>query len=1036
MGFKFSHLCDLLASLEDNRTAKAASTRKDVPDIRVIAQWFVRHDRNIHSPDTDMLALLSCMFPERRPDRVYWLQATSLARVIGRCLGLGSSRLAEMERWWKSGGPDLGQCVEDVMRQAENHVPDGCEVSVEEIDQALAMIASRCRFSGPQVRRQQSAVSVEGALSPLYRRMSSRDAKWLTRMILKSYAPVALPERITLEGFHFLLPHLLQFQSTLEGALGMLASKPLNHFPSRPNPKLAGTLSSIALEHLQPRTGIKIGRPEYFKARSIKHCLQMANGRRMSVERKYDGEYCQIHIDLTRKQNPIQIFSKSGKDSTTDRSAIFTVLEESLQIGKPRCRFSTRCILEGELLVWSDKHGGVVGFHKLRKFLSRSGTFIGIEQDSPPQPYEHLMIVFFDILLLDDDVCLRAPHRKRRLLLQKVVQSIPGHAAVAEQDILDFSRIDSKSRLEASFAKAITQRWEGYVLKGCDEPYFPIYAAGVDKSFSRWIKLKKDYIPGLGDTVDLALVGACYNAQEAAAISPSTKLKWTHFLVGCLLNKDAILQVEAVPQFKVIDVINRHCMNRTFLQYLNQFGEFYASDPESFEIFHLEYGRSEIPAASVVFKRPFIVEMMGSGFEKPSGARYYTLRFPRILKIHTERALEEAASFRELQLLAEDSRSIPAEELSQEQEQWCKRLKVGDESGHYKVQRSCSPSSAISYEAESNETPTSESTHATFTDRGSSMDSCRLVNTAYRHSSLNHSHNSTEDSPVVHIDETRILSCTRNMSHDPTVLAENVNLLSHKRTDLNFTSISSSALGKQDQKDSSNARPTNFDSMHHENQVKPNQNGTEIDTKYLSNEYQGEIFQSPLTTIPVYMPGKSTTQYLRKANENSSGICEFFHALCSEGFVSAFRKSNPLAASQGIVYGMALINPGESRLGPEIQKVAKFVLQSIRRDTTAFPPKGRIIFLDSVILEENLEPEDLRFCLRETWRDLGRRYYYACLRWDLTAGDRTQESGQTMNFGIDNREQSPCLLASFDEDEVLALGEYPSVDSLLHTSSN
>lgn len=40
----------------------------------------------------------------------------------------------------------------------------------------------------------------------------------------------------------------------------------------------------------------------------------------MSMERKYDGEYCQIHIDLSKKNDEwLKIFSKSGRDSTGDR---------------------------------------------------------------------------------------------------------------------------------------------------------------------------------------------------------------------------------------------------------------------------------------------------------------------------------------------------------------------------------------------------------------------------------------------------------------------------------------------------------------------------------------------------------------------------------------------------------------------------------------------------------------------------------------------------------------------------------------------
>ncbi len=67
----------------------------------------------------------------------------------------------------------------------------------------------------------------------------------------------------------------------------------------------------------------------------------------MSLERKYDGEYCQIHIDLSGNPDFILIFSKSGKDSTTDKQGIHKTLKECLRIGQNDCKFSRRCSLEG-----------------------------------------------------------------------------------------------------------------------------------------------------------------------------------------------------------------------------------------------------------------------------------------------------------------------------------------------------------------------------------------------------------------------------------------------------------------------------------------------------------------------------------------------------------------------------------------------------------------------------------------------------------------------------------------------------------------
>ncbi|KAK3684920.1 hypothetical protein B0T22DRAFT_203095 [Podospora appendiculata] len=74
-------------------------------------------------------------------------------------------------------------------------------------------------------------------------------------------------------------------------------------------------------EYLKPTLGVKVGRQPWIKGRSVKHCLTMSHGR-MSVEDKIDGGYCQIHIDLSKGHDCIQIFSKSGKDSTQDRAAL------------------------------------------------------------------------------------------------------------------------------------------------------------------------------------------------------------------------------------------------------------------------------------------------------------------------------------------------------------------------------------------------------------------------------------------------------------------------------------------------------------------------------------------------------------------------------------------------------------------------------------------------------------------------------------------------------------------------------------------
>lgn len=47
---------------------------------------------------------------------------------------------------------------------------------------------------------------------------------------------------------------------------------------------------------IQPQAGTLMALPRFDKARSIAHAHRLMEGREVSVERKYDGEYCQMHV--------------------------------------------------------------------------------------------------------------------------------------------------------------------------------------------------------------------------------------------------------------------------------------------------------------------------------------------------------------------------------------------------------------------------------------------------------------------------------------------------------------------------------------------------------------------------------------------------------------------------------------------------------------------------------------------------------------------------------------------------------------------
>lgn len=201
-------------------------------------------------------------------------------------------------------------------------------------------------------------------------------------------------------------------------------------------------------------------------------------------------------------------------------------------------------------------------FHKIRQHIRRSGRFIGTENDSAPDPDSHLMIVFFDLLMLNDTSLLKCPLHTRRSQLQGVfVKPRIGYCQSTKYDLIDFSSPEAHGRLTKKFADAVAKCWEGLVLKPLDAPYVDITERNkADKNTrgfgfiggpNAWIKLKKDYIMGLGDTADFAIVGASAGNERNWSLKRSADTL-SKFYAAVLTNKEEVKTHGATPHLEII----------------------------------------------------------------------------------------------------------------------------------------------------------------------------------------------------------------------------------------------------------------------------------------------------------------------------------------------------------------------------------------------------------------------------------------------------------------------------------------------------
>jgi DNA ligase 4 len=116
------------------------------------------------------------------------------------------------------------------------------------------------------------------------------------------------------------------------------------------------------------------------------------------------------------------------------------------------------------------------------------------------------------VLLLDSKSLLSEPYSARRSLLESLIAPIDFEAFLVDRWHIDLSHgsAHATKQLQHVFAESIAARQEGLVLK----------ASGSFYNARRWpwVKLKKDYIPGYGDAVDLVLIGAAWEKDRARVL--------------------------------------------------------------------------------------------------------------------------------------------------------------------------------------------------------------------------------------------------------------------------------------------------------------------------------------------------------------------------------------------------------------------------------------------------------------------------------------------------------------------------------------
>ncbi|KAL2807655.1 hypothetical protein BJX63DRAFT_411596 [Aspergillus granulosus] len=293
-------------------------------------------------------------------------------------------------------------------------------------------------------------------------------------------------------------------------------------------------LSNLS-EHCKLQPGIPI-KPMLAKpTKSITEVLDRFEGKDFTCEYKYDGERAQIHYvapDHVHKYPGAKLTLEEKKD--VGLTAIFSRNSEDLSKKYPDVLEKLKTwikpgvssfVLDCETVAWDTVNKKVLPFQQL---MTRK------RKDVKAEDVKVKVCVFaFDLLFLNDEPTVKKSLRERRELLHESFQVIEGEFKFAQYG--DTNDLDEIQNLLDDSVKASC---EGLMVKMLDTEesgYEP------SKRSRNWLKVKKDYLSGVGDSLDLVVLGAyhgrgkrtsVYGAFLLAAYNPNTQTYETICNIG------------------------------------------------------------------------------------------------------------------------------------------------------------------------------------------------------------------------------------------------------------------------------------------------------------------------------------------------------------------------------------------------------------------------------------------------------------------------------------------------------------------------
>ncbi|TRX94473.1 hypothetical protein FHL15_004628 [Xylaria flabelliformis] len=370
--------------------------------------------------------------------------------------------------------------------------------------------------------------------------------------------------------------------------------------------------------------------------KAITEVLDRFENQTFTCEYKYDGERAQIHyVAKERSDDLIEALPSATKEAANGVASIFSRNSEDLSKKYPDIlvkldtwiKEGTKSfVLDCETVAWDVTEKKVLPFQQL---MTRKKKDVKVEDVKVK-----VCVFAFDLLFLNGEAVVEKSLRERRELLHNAFKPVEGEFAFATS--MNGQELEE---IQVFLDESVKASCEGLMVKmldGSESGYEP------SKRSRNWLKIKKDYLSGVGDSLDLVVLGAYYGKGKRTSV-------YGAFLLACYN--------AASDTYETICNIGTGFSEQVLEELHKQLSEIIIDRPKPFYS-HSSGGQHQ---PDVWFEPRYVWEVKTADLTlsprykagckenvDPSGEKGISLRFPRFIKIRDDKKPDEATSSRQV----------------------------------------------------------------------------------------------------------------------------------------------------------------------------------------------------------------------------------------------------------------------------------------------------------------------------------------------------------------------------------------------------